>query len=312
MPRWVKTKTQPIGIADVLGYLHQALALQTGENCVIDIGSERMSFRELLGDAAKFMGLKRFFITVPLFSPRLSSYWLILITPVPYKIARALVDGLKSETVSENNNARIYFPEIRPMPYKQALALAMAEISRDQVLSRWCDSSAEKSCDIKDRERTAEAVYVDRRAASFGEIPPERIFNAFQSIGGKNGWLRYGWLWKFRGVLDKLAGGPGLNRGRRDSRELRIGDSLDFWKVLDLKKDRRLLLLSQMRLPGSAWLEFTIEGGTLVQTAHFLPKGLWGRLYWHSLKIAHLFIFPGLAKSIVQRAREDKSAPHYG
>jgi len=272
-PRWVRTKTQPISISDVLEYLHQALALDARENLIIDLGSERMSFRELLREAARVMGLKRLFLTVPLFTPRLSSYWLILITPVPYKIARALVDGLKSETVSENDNAQKYFSGIRPIPYQRAVALAMDEISQDQVLSRWCDSSAQKSCDIKDKEKTTKAVYVDRRTVNFGDILPDRIFQAFQSIGGKNGWFHYNWLWRLRGLVDKLLGGPGLSRGRRDTRELRIGDSLDFWKVMDLKKNQRLLLLSQMRLPGALGWNSQSKGGTLFRPPIFFPKG---------------------------------------
>lgn len=143
---------------------------------------------------------------------------------------------------------------------------------------------------------------MDRKTYDFGNIAPQSVFDEFQSIGGRAGWLAFNWLWRLRGFMDKIAGGPGLSRGRRDARELRVGDSLDFWKVLDLKKNKHLLLVSQMKVPGKAWLEFSIEGRTLVQTAFFLPKGLAGRLYWYSMKPAHALIFKRLAKRIIEKA----------
>ncbi len=306
-PRWVMNRTQPVAISDVLDYLGNALTLNAGGNLIIDIGGEPKSFREMILEAAEVMGLKRRVITFPFFTPRLSSYWLLILSPVPYSIARALVDGLKSETLVENDKAREYFPGIRPMPYRKAVIGAIEEITRNQVLSRWCDSSAKKACDIQGPEKTAEAVYTDRHRYDLGDVQSEKVFESFSSLGGDQGWFRYNWLWRLRGFLDKLAGGPGLNRGRRDPHELRIGDSLDFWKVQDVKENKRLLLLSQMRLPGRAWLEFSIQGRTFVQTAYFLPKGLSGRLYWYSMKLPHLLIFPNLAKNILRRARRQTS-----
>jgi uncharacterized protein YbjT (DUF2867 family) len=305
-PRWVLTKTEPIGVSDVLEYLHRALTLDAPGNLVVDIGSEAMSFKDMLLRAAKAMGLRRRLVRIPLFSPRLSSYWLILLTPVPRRIAQALVDGLKSETIIQNENAQKYFPSIHPASYEKAIEQALGEIEKNQVLSRWCDSSAQEACDLQGQDQVSDAIFVDRKMHDFGNIAPEAVFDAFQSIGGRGGWLAFNWLWRLRGFMDKIAGGPGLSRGRRDPRGLRVGDSLDFWKVLDLKKNKHLLLVSQMKVPGKAWLEFSIDGRTLVQAAYFLPKGLLGRLYWYSMKPAHAFIFRSLARRIIERAQSGR------
>jgi len=305
-PRWVETRTQPIGIDDVVEYLYRGISLSFPGNLTVDIGAEPMSFREMMLRAAAVMGLRRYVIRVPLFSPRLSSYWLILMTPVPFSIARALVDGLKSESVAQNANAAIHFPEIRPTSYEKAIARAIEEIETNQVLSRWSDSSAQESCDIDKTDRISEAVYIVKKTQTFGEIPAARIYAAFISLGGDNGWPAFPGLWRLRGLWDKLAGGPGLSRGRRDKLRLRIGDSLDFWKVLDLRENERLLLLAQMKVPGRAWLEFSIRGNTLVQTAYFLPKGILGRLYWYSLIPVHGLIFKRLAGRIIENAPKMK------
>jgi uncharacterized protein YbjT (DUF2867 family) len=302
-PRWVHTKTQPISFSDVLNYLFHAKNLQTKKNLVVDIGSEPMSFKDMLLRASKVMGLKRYLIPVPVLTPRLSSYWLVLMTPVHFRIARPLVEGLKSETVMENHNAEKYFPHIRPISFEQAIKKALSEIEQNQVISRWCDSTAQKECDIKGKDRIESAVFRERIPVDFGGIPPEKVFDAVQSIGGENGWFRYDWLWALRGFVDKVLGGPGLSRGRRDPNNLRIGDSLDFWKVVDLKANKRLLLVNQMIVPGKAWLEFSIAEQTLVQTAHFLPKGLWGRFYWYITQPLHKLIFPSMAKGIIKKAR---------
>lgn len=301
-PRWVRTHTQPIGVADVLSYLKAALSLAAPDSAVVDIGAEPMTFRELLLGAARVMGLRRYIISIPFFSPRLSSYWLNLITPVPFGIARALVEGLKSETIVLNDNAARFFPQIRPASYAEAFADALGEIERNQVVSRWCDSTAAASCDVqpRDRDDIAEAVYVDRRQRDFAPIPAEAVFRTVTSIGGPRGWLAADALWRLRGFMDKLVGGPGLSRGRRDAAELRIGDSLDFWKVIDLQPGKRLLLLAQMKVPGKAWLEFAIHGSELTQTAYFLPKGLGGQLYWWAMLPFHAVIFGRMIKKVIE------------
>ena len=301
-PRWVNNRTEPIAVEDVLSYLEEAASLQMEGNLIVDIGVGQMTFKDMLQGAARVMGLKRFIAGVPVLSPRLSSYWLVLFTPVPYRIAAALVEGLKSETVKQNINARTYFPQIVPRAYEQAVSTALREIEEEQVISRWCDSSGGTVCDVKAHDDLATAVLSDRRSRDFQNIPPERVFESVTTIGGKTGWFTYDCLWVIRGFIDKALGGYGINRGRRDERELRVGDALDFWKVVDIVPDKRLLLLAQMKVPGKAWLEFTFENHTLVQTAYFYPKGVWGRLYWYVTQPLHYLVFQNLVDKIVERA----------
>jgi uncharacterized protein YbjT (DUF2867 family) len=302
-PRWVGTLTQPIGVSDVIDYLAAAVRLPAAGNLVIDIGASRMTFREMLHASARVMGLRRLIIGVPVLSPRLSSYWLVLFTPVPYRVAAALVEGLKSETVKQNDNAGRFFPAIIPMSYGQAMMVALAEIEHEQVVSRWCDSSGGAACDVRGHDDIAAALFVDCRSRALDDLPADRVFESALMVGGSHGWFSYGLLWVIRGFLDKLLGGYGLNRGRRHERELRVGDALDFWKVADLVPGGRLLLLAQMKVPGKAWLEFVIRDRTLVQTAYFYPKGVWGRLYWYATVPLHALIFKDMIDRIMERAR---------
>ncbi len=301
-PKWVTTKTQPVAVDDVLSYLTASIWLDTGENLVIDIGSESMSFKDMMLAAARTMGLKRFIWPLPVLTPKLSSYWLILFTPVPYKIAAALVEGLRSETVQQNNNAKRYFPEIKPLTFEDSVRRAIEEIEAEQVISRWCDSSAGEACDIIFQDDPSGAIIRDRRVVTFEGVAPEKVFKSALAIGGARGWYKYNILWRLRGAIDKMVGGYGLNRGRRLSDELRLGDALDFWKVSDIKPNKRLLLLAQMKLPGKAWLEFIIEDNRLVQTAHYYPRGVWGRLYWYVTLPFHNLVFQDLAEKIVKQA----------
>lgn len=307
-PKWVRTLTQPIGINDVVSYLESSITLQQNEDVVIDIGSDPMSFQQMMQQTARAMGLNRFLFPVPVLSPRLSSYWLILFTPIPYKLATALVEGLKSETLVQNRNASLLFPEIHPLSFTDSVKEAMKELEQRQVVSRWCDSSSSEKCDISDFDDPANAIFRDIRIVDFpvGQTR-EQIFDNICSVGGRKGWFRYNFLWRVRGFMDKVAGGYGLSRGRRNERALRIGDALDFWKVADLKENKRLLLLAQMKLPGKAWLEFDIQNDQLVQTAHFIPNGLLGRLYWLSLIPIHYFVFKNLSSSLVERKRNGKT-----
>ena len=306
-PTWVRTKTQPIGVEDVVNYLEKAATVIVDQpNLTVDIGSSPMSFQEMMLAAAKVMGLRRFLFPVPVLSPKLSSYWLIFFTPIPYKMAGALVEGLKSETLVLNNNAEIYFPDIHPRSYEHAVAEAIHEIENDQVLSRWCDSSAEKFCDIKDQADTRSAILRDIRKVPLDDLDPARVFQSACTIGGNTGWYTYSILWQLRGLIDKIAGGYGLNRGRRTRNTLRVGDALDFWKVVDIRKNKRLLLLAQMKVPGKAWLEFDIQDNVLIQTAHFFPSGILGRLYWYSVVPIHNLVFSNLAKKIVEHAKDNE------
>jgi uncharacterized protein YbjT (DUF2867 family) len=302
-PRWVRSRTQPIGIDDVLSYLQASVELQHQGNLIVDIGCEELSFKEMMHQAAEVMGLKRHLFPVPVLSPRLSSYWLVLFTPIPFKLASALVEGLKSETVLQNDNASQLYPEIQPLSFKQAVAGALRELEHNQVLSRWCDSTGQQACDIKDFDNPAGAILRDVRTVSFenGERQ-EDVFRSACAVGGPNGWFKYNFLWQIRGIIDKLVGGYGLSRGRRLSQELRIGDALDFWKVVDIKPGKRLLLYAQMKLPGEGWLEFDVQPDQLVQTAHFLPRGILGRLYWYLVLPLHHFALNDLARTVVSNS----------
>jgi len=299
-PRWVQSRITPIGVDDVIGYLDDAKTLDGSQNEIIDIGSEEMSYGELMLRTASAMGLHRRLIPVPFLTPKLSSYWLTLFTPVPYSVASSLIEGLKSEVVMTNNRAEELFKR-HPIMLEASVEKAVEEIRHHQIISRWSDSGG-GAWEINHAHDIATAVFTDRRVLSLGDKSPEAVFKSFCSIGGENGWFGYDWLWKVRGGIDKLLGGAGVNRGRRDSETLRIGDSLDFWKVVDLVENERLLLYAQMKLPGSAWLEFKIHQGNLIQSAYFYPDGLSGRLYWYALVPFHHLIFANMAKKILERA----------
>ena len=300
-PKWVDTKAQPIAVNDVISYLNESLNLQEKENLIIDIGSEQLTYKEMMLQTAKALGLKRVIIPLPFLSINLSSYWLNLFTPVPFSVAKALIEGLKSEVIIQNQNAKKYFPNIKPIPFFESVKKAIKEIENNQVISRWSDNSGI----IWDKDHLKEinnAIFLDRKSIDISHINKVKVYESFISIGGENGWFDYDFLWEIRGFIDKLIGGVGLKRGRRDQNNLRIGESLDFWKVVDIKENERLLLFAQMKVPGSAWLEFKIEGNKLIQSAYFYPRGVLGRLYWYSLIPIHYLVFNNMIKNIVKNA----------
>ncbi|MBN2644720.1 MAG: SDR family oxidoreductase [Desulfuromonadaceae bacterium] len=301
-PRWLTTRTQAIAVVDVVNYLEAALYAPIDGSQQIDIGSESTDFGGILRQAAHVMGLRRWLIPVSVLTPHLSSYWLMLVTPVPFSIASALIEGLKSETLIQNEHARLFFPQIEPVGLEQAFRLALQEIENDEVLSRWCDSSDGSVCDLQSQDDLHHAVLRDVRRFALGGRHPQAVFETVCTIGGQQGWFSFNSLWRLRGVVDKLFGGAGLNRGRRVAHALRVGDALDFWKVVDLKPGKRLLLLSQMKLPGTGWLEFVLEPEALVQTAHFCPKGLWGRVYWALMVPFHALIFRQLGQKLLEQS----------
>lgn len=304
-PKWVNTKAQPIAVDDVLKYLEQSLYLKKKKNLIIDIGSEQLTYKQMMLLTAKVLKLKRVIIPLPFLSINLSSYWLNLFTPVQFKVAKALIEGLKSEVIIQNNNAKKYFPRINPLSYEKAVKKAVKEIKMNQVISRWSDTDNSGKIWDKDHDKEiADAIYVDRKEKEILTVSKEQVYKSFISIGGKDGWFIFDSLWEVRGFIDKLLGGVGLNRGRKNQYSLNIGESLDFWKVVDIKENERLLLYAQMKVPGDAWLEFKIEDNKLIQSAYFYPKGLFGRIYWYSLVPIHYLVFNNMINSIIKKAEK--------
>ncbi len=301
-PKWVNTLCQPSAQNDVIEYLCLAAFLPKTGNTIIDIGSQVLSYKELLLGYANVVGLRRTLIPVPFFTPKLSSYWLTLMTPVPYSIASALIEGLKSEVLIKNDHARTLFPTIIPISYEEAVANAVDEIKHEQVISRWSDASGH-AWEVNHND-LANAIFSDRQIIAIAPSEAPDVYQMFCSVGGKRGWFGFDILWRMRGAIDKLVGGYGLSRGRRDPLHLRIGDSVDFWKVVDLQEGKRLLLFAQMKLPGIAWLEFLIQEGHFYQTAYFYPHGLAGRLYWFVLIPLHFFVFKGMANNLIRAVRK--------
>ena len=300
-PKWVNTLAQPICIKDVLTYLKEAIKLETKEDLIVDIGSKALTYKDMMMGTANALGLKRVIIPLPFMSINISSYWLNLFTPVPFSVAKALIEGLKSEVVIQNDNAKKYFPNITPISYEDSVKNAIKEIEENQVISRWNDN-ANGVWEKNSSNEISQALYIDRKEFDISNIEASKVYQSFTSIGGENGWFTFDFLWEIRGFIDKMIGGVGLKRGRRSQCDLRISDCLDFWKVVDLKENERLLLYAQMKLPGEAWLEFKIKDNKLIQSAYFYPKGVFGRLYWYSLVPLHYFIFNNMIKSIIKKA----------
>ena len=295
-PKWLQTKCQPIGISDVLSILAKSLLNEKVYNQNFDIGSpDILTYKEMLLQFAEVRGLKRTIWTVPVLTPRLSSYWLYFVTSTSYKLACSLVDSMKIEVVCRDNRINNLL-DIQPISYKDAVQRAFNKIQENNIVSSWKDSyvSSGIKFEIGDFIRVPEyGTLQDQRKASIKNktFTIDRIW----TLGGENGWYYGDWLWKIRGYLDKLLGGVGLRRGRTHPKTLNPGDALDFWRVLYANRDEgRLLLFAEMKLPGEAWLEFKIENNQLIQTATFRPKGLAGRLYWFLVYPFHGLIFNGM------------------
>lgn len=302
-PTWLRTRTQPAAVDDVIAYLTRALTAEFGGSVQIDIGGEQLTFYDMLKKASGFYSLKRIIIPSPFFSPKISAYWLILFTPVPYKLASALVAGLKVESVISNDNASRFFPDIKPVSYIEALKRASEE-EVNEIVSHWTDgSSAWFHSEKKTRELEC-ATHTSSYRKNIEGLDRPALWKSVLSIGGDRGWLSMNILWSIRGIIDKITGGPGINRGRRFSENLRIGDSIDFWTVVDLIDQRRLLLSAQMKLPGKAWLEFLISDTDLVITAFFIPRGVYGRFYWYIFLPFHSVIFRGMLRQIMNESSQ--------
>lgn len=301
-PRWICSRCQPIAVRDVLYYLNAVLLDPRANSRCFDIaGPDILTFKELLLGYAAVRGLKRHIFTLPLLTPRLSSYWLVFVTSVPFSLASYLVDSMKASTVGTNSDIQRIVPH-DCISYREAISLSLSKISQNDVTSTWMDSWDIKTAnpDIQHFVQVPqEAVFKDCRSAQI-QSSPEVVLNKIWSIGGASGWYAFDWAWTLRGLVDKCLGGVGLNRGRRHPTELSVGDSIDFWRVLKAdKKERHVILYAEMKLPGEAWLEFKItEEGRLYQTATFRPKGVLGRLYWYSLVPMHFFIFRHMIQAL--------------
>lgn len=309
-PKWVNTKTQPIAIRNVIEFLCGVLGKEQYFNRSFDIASEEiLTYRELLFKYAKVRGLKRWIFTVPVMTPRLSSYWLYFITSTSYSLAVNLVSSMKVDVIA-NENKLAEELGIDLIPYEKAVELAFQRIGQNMVLSSWKDAYSASGAEAEDITQYAElpefGVYQDKKVRTIKEEDKEAILDKIWSIGGDNGWYYANWLWKIRGHLDKLSGGIGLRRGRTHPTEIHPGDALDFWRVIVADREKgRLLLFAEMKLPGEAWLEFRIEKNNdqlqLVQTALFRPLGVAGRLYWFSVLPFHYPIFNGMINELVKR-----------
>ena len=299
-PRWLNTKCQPIGISDVISFLSKTMFNTNTYDRNFDIGgSDILSYKEMLLEFAKSRKLVRRIYTLPVMTPRLSSYWLYFVTSTSYKLAVALIDSMKIEVVCRNDEINQLLG-IKTISYKEALSKAFTRIESNEIISSWKDayvSSDINSC-VSDFIRVpVYGCYKDYRKASFNDR--EKCIRKIWSIGGENGWYYAEWLWKLRGTMDKLIGGVGLRRGRTNRDNLVAGDALDFWRVLYANREEgQLLLWAEMKLPGEAWLEFKIESGYPVQTATFRPLGLWGRIYWYAVLPFHAIIFKGMLSKI--------------
>ncbi len=302
-PKWIKTKSQPIAIRDVLSYLSKAISNEKVYNNSYDIfGPDTLSYRDMMLQFAEVRKLRRTIISVPVMTPKLSSYWLYFITTTSYKLAVNLVDSMKVEVIGKPNNLNEIL-SIKPIPYKEAVKRAFIKIEQNGVISSWKDSLISG----RFREKISQYIKVPQYGC-FKDIKHRKVVNEeitldkIWSIGGTNGWYYATFLWKVRGYLDKLFGGIGLRRGRTHQTKLNAGDPLDFWRVLYAnKEEKRLLLFAEMRLPGEAWLEFKIVKNELYQRAIFRPKGILGRIYWFAVLPFHGVIFNGMINKLVSK-----------
>lgn len=307
-PAWFFSQAQPIAIRDVLSYLLAALDTPEAVGRLVEIGGPtRLTYADMLLEYARERGLKRHLIRTPFYAPRLSAYWVHMVTPIHWRLVLPLIEGLRAQLIVRNEAAKSLFPQVKPIDFRTAVHLALGRIQRDNVETSWSDALVTTAGDIKPYTFTVEdGMFIERRQALL-DLDPEAVFRSYMGIGGERGWLYMDWAWGIRGWMDKAVGGVGLRRGRRHPDEVYAGESLDFWRVEQVESDRLLRLRAEMKLPGKAWLEFKSEpkdDKTLFTvTAYFAPYGLFGFLYWYAMWIPHRFIFDGLTDRLASRAR---------
>lgn len=314
-PKWVKTLAQPIAVRDVLRYLTDCLQIPESKGRILEIGgADVVSYGDMMLIYARLRRLKRWLIDVPVLTPRLSSYWINLVTPIPATIARPLVQGLKNEVVCREHSARRLF-EFTPLSYEEAVKLALQREESGQVETIWSAafSTFPQLASASVQLRNTEGMIIERRTQEI-RASVDSTYKVVSCIGGKKGWFYADFLWQLRGILDRLSGGVGMRRGRRSPNDLRVGDPLDFWRVEAVEKNHLIRLRAEMKVPGKAWLQFEFlpdgEYCRLVQTAFFEPRGLAGHLYWYLLYPAHRLIFKGLVKALAQKAEASEQGVH--
>jgi uncharacterized protein YbjT (DUF2867 family) len=309
-PRWVSVVAQPIAIDDLLAYLEAGIDLALPESRIYEIGgAQQVSYAELMREYARQRGLRRLMLPVPVLTPRLSSLWLGLVTPLYARVGRKLIESICHPTIVRDDRARRDF-DVVPLDIPEAIRRALAHPDRMPAQPRWSDALSAAGCaPASQRAEPDEAEPTRLRDVRRCEIelPSAQVFAPIRRIGGEVGWYGFDSLWRLRGFLDLLFGGVGLRRGRPDPEELRVGDTLDWWRVEAYLPDRLLRLRAEMRLPGSAWLEFHVEptarGSILRQTASFAPRGWLGRLYWYAILPLHALVFRGMLSGIARAAR---------
>ena len=301
-PKWLSTKSQPIGITDVIDFLHKSLFNSETYEKNFDIGGpDILSYKQILLKFANIRNLKRRIFIVPVMTPRLSSYWLYFVTSINYKLSIALVNSMKVEVICRNDKLERIL-NIKPEQLESCLQKAFSKIENNQIISSWKDSfiSGNMNMNISNFINVPTfGCFKDVRERSYENL--ENCLDRIWQIGGKKGWYYGDWLWRLRGFIDKMFGGVGLRRGRSNEIELSAGDAVDFWRVLYAnKKEGRLLLFAEMKLPGEAWLEFKVNKNKLIQTATFRPIGLLGRLYWFCVLPFHSYIFNGMLLNLTK------------
>jgi len=307
-PRWVYTRTQPIAVRDVLNYLISALDVPESAGQTIEIGgADVLTYGDMMLGYAKARGLQRWLLPVPVLTPRLSSYWVHWVTPIPAVMAKPLIEGLRNELIVRTDTARRLFPQIEPVGYQLAVQRALAKLDASQVETIWSDALATSQGDITPVTLTTQDGMIIELRQQVVDASPAVVHAVYTSLGGKQGWLYFDWAWRLRGILDRLFGGVGLRRGRRHPSQVRVGEALDFWRVEAVEPDGLLRLRAEMKVPGRAWLQFESKpqpnNQTLLQqTALFAPKGLFGLLYWYLLYPIHALIFSGMVHGLAKQA----------
>ena len=311
-PRWVRTPAQPIAIEDVLAYLLAAIDLPPAHTGIFEIGgADRVSYADIMREYARERGLRRWMIPVPFLTPRLSSLWLGLTTPVYARVGRKLIDSVENETTVHDARALDVFT-IRPMGLREAIRRAMANEDQEYAATRWSDAISSAGMPSSWGGMRFGTRLVDARAVHVA-APAAEAFAAIRHLGGVTGWYYGNWLWRVRGFVDLLFGGVGMRRGRRHPEDLAVGDTVDFWRVEAYEPDRRLRLVAEMKLPGRAWLEFEVhpdgDGAMIRQTAVFDPVGVLGLLYWYGIYPVHARVFAGMLRGAARAAERDGRQP---